>query len=80
MSVEVKVSRRKFKDEHDNQKWYVLVGEVEGCPAVTKTHTISMAELAADPSKLQAYIEKMKSDVAEYHANYLALQQLPDEL
>jgi hypothetical protein len=81
MSIpEVKVSRRKFNDEHQDQKWFVLVGSIDGCPAVTKVDTISMAAIVSGAVSLDARIEKMKADVAEYYANFQAMQQLPDEI
>jgi hypothetical protein len=80
LSIEVKVTRRKFGDEHQDQKWFVLVGSIEGCPAVTKVDTISMAALADGSVLLAERIAKMKADVAEYYANYQTLQSLPDEL
>jgi hypothetical protein len=80
MSIEVKVSRRKFNDVHMDQKFYVIVGAIDGCPAVTKVDTISMSAIATGAVSLDARIEKMKADVAEYYANFQAMQQLPDEL
>lgn len=77
---EVKVRRRKFNDEHMDQKFYVIVGSIDGCPAVTKVDTINMAALATGDVVLQDRIDKMKADVAEYYANLQALDQLPDEI
>lgn len=76
----VNVSRRKFGDEHQDQKWFVIVGSIEGYPAVTKVDTISMSAIATGAVSLDARIEKMKTDVAEYYANVQAMTQLPDEL
>lgn len=78
--IEVKVSRRKFNDEHQDQKWFVLVGSIDGCPAVTKVDTISMTAIVTGAVSLESRIEKMKADVAEYYANFQALATLPDEL
>lgn len=80
MSVVVKVRRVKLNDEHMDQKIYVIEGYVEGCPAVTKRETINMAALASGDIVLQDRIDKMKADVAEYYANYQALQELPEVL
>lgn len=78
--IEVKITRRKSGDEHTDQKWFVLIGSVDGCPAVTKVDTISMSALASGAVALDARIAKMKADVAEYYANFQAMTQLPDEL
>jgi hypothetical protein len=72
----VKIERVMLNDEHDNQKWYVLQGSVDGVPAVTKRTTIAMAALVARPALLDEARAKLLEDVAEYHANYLALQSL----
>ncbi len=80
MTVEVKVKRRRFGDEHQDQKWFVLEGSVDGCPAVTKVDTISMSALANGSVSLEARITKMKADVAEYYANLQMIENLPDEL
>lgn len=73
---EVKVRRVMLKTEHDNQKWICYEGYVDGVPAVTKTLTIATAAYVARPAILDEALTKLRSDVAEYHANYLALQSL----
>lgn len=77
---EVKVRRVKSGNEHDDQKWYVIEGYIDGLPAVTKRDTINIAAIASGAVSLQARIDKMKADVAEYHERLLTLQSLPDEL
>lgn len=77
---EIKVRRVRFGDEHMDQKFYVLEGYIEGVPAVTKRDTINTAAIASGDVSLQSRIDKMKADVAEYHARLQALEQLPDEL
>lgn len=77
---EIKVRRVRFGDEHMDQKFYVLEGYIEGVPAVTKRDTINIAAIASGDVSLQDRIDKMKADVAEYHARLQALEQLPDEL
>ena len=74
--TEVIVTRVPLKTEHDNQKWLVLQGAVEGVPAVTKRVTIAMPALVADITLLDRAREKLISDVTEYHANWLVLQNL----
>lgn len=76
----VKVRRVLFNNEHEDQKWYVIEGYLDGCPAVTKRDTISMAAIVSGDVVLADRVQKMKDDVAEYHANYLALQNLPEDL
>ncbi len=73
---EVKVKRVMLESEHDNQKWYVLEGSVEGVPSVTKRVSISVAALVQRPQLLDQARAKLISDVTEYHANYLALQAI----
>lgn len=77
---EIKVRRVRFGDEHMDQKFYVLEGYIAGVPAVTKRDTINIAAIASGDVSLQDRIDKMKADVAEYHARLQALEQLPDEL
>ena len=72
----VRVRRIFFGIEHDDQKWLVLEGSVDGCAPVTKRVTISMAAYVADPTLLESARAKLIADVTEYHANYLALQGL----
>jgi hypothetical protein len=61
-------------DPHEAQKWFVLEGSVIGVPAVTKRVSIAVAALVQDPSILTRARAKLEADVAEYHANYLFLQ------
>jgi hypothetical protein len=75
-----KVRRIMLDSEHDNQRWFVLEGFVEGCPAVTKRDTINISAIASGAIDLNARIAKMHADVAEYHTRWLTLQNLPSEL
>lgn len=77
---DVKVRRVKSGNEHDDQKWYVIEGYIEGCPAVTKRDTINIAAIASGDVVLQERVDKMKADVAEYYLRHQILQSLPDEL
>ncbi len=70
----VKTRRVMLKTEHDNQKWLCYEGYVDGVPAVTKTLTISAAAYAQRPEILADALAKLEADVAEFHANWLALQ------
>ena len=79
MSV-VKVRRVPPADEHEAQKWYVIEGYVEGCPAVTKRDAINIAAIVSGAVSLQERIAKMRADVEEYYQRWLALADLPEEL
>lgn len=76
MALEVTVTRIIPETEHERQKWYVLEGSVAGVPAVTKRATIAVAALVSRPELLEQTRAKLIADVTEYHANYLALQNL----
>lgn len=77
---EVKVVRRTLPTDHENQKFFVIEGSIEGFPAVTKVDTISMSALASGAVVLADRVAKMKADVAEYYANVVALESLPESL
>lgn len=62
--------------DHDNQKWYVIEGYVDGVPAVTKRASIAVSAIVYRPEILEEARAKLVSDVSEYHANYLALKAL----
>lgn len=76
MTVEVKTRRVMLETDHDNQKWFVYEGFVDGVPAVSKRVSIAVAALVANPGLLESARTKLVSDVTEYHANYLALEKL----
>jgi hypothetical protein len=73
---EPKVRRVMLASDHDNQRWVVLEGYIDGCPAVTKRDTINVAALASGDIVLADRVAKMKADVAEYHGRWLTLQSL----
>lgn len=75
---EVKVRRVLLDTEHDNQRWLVLEGSIDGCPGVTKRDSINLAALASGDISLDERVAKMRADVAEYHARWLYLQSLTD--
>lgn len=79
MSV-VKIRRVKFGDPHQDQRWYVIEGYVEGCPAVTKRDAINIAAIVSGDVSLEERIAKMRADVEEYYQRWLALADLPEEL
>lgn len=76
VDIEVKTRRVMLTTDHDNQKWVVLECYVDGCPVVTKRATVSVAAYVARPAILDEARTKLVADVTEYHANYLALQNL----
>lgn len=76
--AEPKVRRVLLDSEHDNQRWIVLEGYIDGCPAVTKRDTINVAALASGDIVLADRVAKMKADVAEYHARWSFLQTVTD--
>lgn len=62
----IQVKRILFDNDHDNQKWIVLEGYVEGYPQVTKRRTINRAALADGSLNLESEKEKLVADVEEY--------------
>lgn len=76
----VKIRRITLDTEHENQRWYVIEGYVDGCPAVTKRDTINVSALADGSIVLADRINKMKSDISEYYERWQMLQLLPDQL
>lgn len=73
---EVKTRRVMLATEHDNQKWFVIEAYVDGVPQVTKRASVAVTALVQTPSLLDTARAKLVADVAEYHANYLLLQNL----
>lgn len=76
----VKVRRITLDSDHDNQRWYVIEGYIDGCPAVTKRDTINIAAIADGTITLEERVTKMKADVTEYYSRWLTLQNLPSDL
>jgi hypothetical protein len=73
MSVAVK--RVLLGNDHDDAKWLVLEGSVDGVPQVTKRRTINTAALASGHVTLDQERAQLIADVEEYHARYLAVQE-----
>ena len=71
----INVRRIQLDTEHDNQKWLVLEGSIEGCPAVTKRRSINTAALADGSLTLENEKAKLIADVEEYYSRYLAVQE-----
>jgi hypothetical protein len=78
--MKVKVQRIPFGNDHDDAKWLVLEGSIEGCPAVTKRRTINTAALADGSLTLDAEKARLVADVKEYFGRWQAVQQALKEL
>lgn len=80
------IERIEPNDEHDRQKYVRLVGRVEGAPQETwKTATLPVSQLASKSNAdmvaaLTTQINKLEADVVEYHANYMALNDIDTAL
>lgn len=78
--MSVKIRRIPLDTEHDNQKWVVLEGFVEGLPALTKRRSINTASLVDGSRTLAGEKAKLIADVEEYLARYNAVQEQLKEL
>lgn len=76
----VKVSRVLLPTDHENQKYLVLKGEIDGCPQVTKTRSINTAALASGALSLEAEKQQLIADVEEYYGRWQAVQQAVKDL
>jgi hypothetical protein len=70
----ITVKRVQLDTEHDNQKWLVLEGSVDGCPSVTKRRSINTSALADGSLKLADEKAKLIADVEEYYVRWVAVQ------
>ncbi len=68
------IKRVLIGNDHEDTKWLVLEGSVEGIPQVTKRRTINTAALVSGATTVEAEIMALKSDVTEYLARYQAVQ------
>lgn len=71
----VNVKRILLGNDHDDTKWIVLEGSIEGCPEVTKRRSINTAALAEGIRNLADEKARLIADVEEYHARWLAVQE-----
>lgn len=78
MSVTVK--RVLIGNDHDDSKWVVLEGSIEGCPQVTKRRTINTAALVSGDLTLADEKAQLVADVEEYYARYQTVQSLLEQL
>lgn len=77
---EVKVRRIQLDTEHENQKWFVIEGYVDGIPEVTKRTAINSAALAEGKVLLADEKAKLISTVEEYLARWRAVREAEKEL
>ena len=73
--MNVSVRRVLSGDEHEDQKWFVLEGSIDGMPQLTKRVTINTAALADGTVVLANAKAKLMADVEEYYARWQAVQQ-----
>ena len=78
MSVTIK--RVLLDTDHDNQKWLVLEGSIDGCPQVTKRRTINTAALVSGDLTLANEKAQLIADVEEYYARFQAVQAALEQL
>ena len=71
--MKVRVKRIKTESEHEDQKWIVIEGSIDGEPQLTKRRTISTSSLADGSLDIDDEIQKLKADVTEYHARWMAV-------
>ena len=74
------VKRVLIGNDHDDTKWIVLEGSVEGIPQVTKRRTINTAALVSGDTTIAAEKEALVNDVTEYLGRYQAVQDALNEL
>lgn len=76
----VTVKRVVIGNDHDDAKWLVLEGSIDGVPEVTKRRTINTAALVSGDLTVGTEKAALIADVEEYHLRYLALQAALAEL
>jgi hypothetical protein len=69
------VKRVLIGNDHDDAKWIVLEGSVEGTPQVTKRRTINTAALVSGATTLADEKAALIADVTEYLARYQTIQE-----
>jgi hypothetical protein len=73
--VTVNVKRVLLGDDHDDAKWLVLEGSIDGIPQATKRRSINTAALVSGDLDIETEKAQLIADVEEYQARYLALQE-----
>lgn len=77
---DVKIRRIQLDTEHENQKWLVLEGYVDGVPEVTKRRAINTAALAEGKVLLADEKARLIADVQEYLQRWTAVQSALKQL
>jgi hypothetical protein len=72
--VNVKVRRILIGNDHDDTKWIVLEGFIDGIPQVTKRRTINTAALVSGHLTLEGEKAQLIADVEEYYTRFMAVQ------
>lgn len=67
-------------NDHDDTKWIVLEGSIDGCPQVTKRRSINTAALVSGDLDVSQERAQLVADVEEYHARWLAVQSAIKDL
>lgn len=70
----VTIKRVTAGNDHDDTKWLVLEGSIDGIPAVTKRRTLNTAALASGDLVLADEIATLRADVEEYAARLIAVE------
>lgn len=76
----ITIKRILLGNDHDDSKWIVLEGSIEGVPQVTKRRTINTAALVSGDLNVSDERAKLVADVEEYYARWLAVQSAIKEL
>lgn len=76
----ISIKRILLGNDHDDAKWLVLEGSIDGCPQVTKRRTINTAALVSGDLTIAGEKAALISDVEEYHARYLSVQAAISQL
>jgi len=76
----ITVKRILIGNDHDDTKWIVLEGSVEGVPQVTKRRTINTAALVSGVTTIADEKAALMADVQEYLDRYQAIQDALNDL
>lgn len=76
----ITVKRILLGNDHDDTKWLVLEGSIDGIPQVTKRRTINTAALVSGDLNVASEKAALIADVEEYHARFLSVQEALKDL
>lgn len=74
------VKRVLLDNDHDDSKWIVLEGSIDGVPQVTKRRTINTAALVSGDLALATEKAQLIADVEEYLGRFQAVQEALKQL